>query len=144
MENIPTQPKTENPTNTTLMNPTSTENDEKIQTESKEQGIKNLNGHKKAYRAVSIKQAESLKTQTEICSFCNKEIECCIINYHMESHPSKILDWLYLGSYNNATNKKELGYINIKYILNCALECKNLFPSDFTYKQLPLSVSIIT
>ena len=25
---------------------------------------------------------------------------------HVDSHPSKILDWLYLGSYNNELNKK--------------------------------------
>jgi dual specificity MAP kinase phosphatase len=46
---------------------------------------------------------------------------------------------LYLGSYNNATNKKELDYANIKYILNCAEECRNLFDKDFIYMKLHLS-----
>ncbi len=61
-------------------------------------------------------------------------------NNHVESHPSKVLDWLYIGSYNNATNKKELELFNIKYIINCAKECLNLFPDEINYKHFKLSV----
>ena len=84
---------------------------------------------------------DSSPPKKTICSFCNKEIESTIFKYHIESHPSKILDWLYLGSYNNATNKKELEYVNVKYIMNCAQECKNLFEKDFTYKHFKISVN---
>jgi protein phosphatase slingshot len=76
---------------------------------------------------------------TKTCNYCRKEIDSVIFKYHIESHPTKIFDWLYLGSYNNATNKKELEYVDIKYILNCATECKNLFSEDFVYKKLNLS-----
>ncbi len=76
------------------------------------------------------------------CSFCGLEVESKLYKLHLESHPSKILEWLYIGSYNNATNKKELSSISVKYVLNCAKECRNLFEKDFTYKHLKLSVRI--
>jgi len=77
------------------------------------------------------------------CDFCQMDVDEIIFEDHYSSHPSKILDWLYLGSLNNASNKKELKLIDIKYILNCADECKNYFPKDFTYKNLHLYVSKI-
>lgn len=50
------------------------------------------------------KEQNELKTVK--CSYCNLDIDESIIDFHVESHPSKIFDWLYLGSYNNATNSK--------------------------------------
>lgn len=97
----------------------------------------------KVYGATKLEDpGKSKKAILVKCSYCNKEIEKTIINYHKESHPTKILDWLFLGSYNNATNFKELNYADIKYILNCAGECKNLFQENFKYKHLKLSVNI--
>jgi len=77
----------------------------------------------------------------KVCDICNQTMEIISYNFHLESHPSKILDWLYIGSYNNATNKKELELFNIKYIVNCAKECNNLFPNDINYKNFKLTVS---
>ncbi len=37
-------------------------------------------------------------------------------NSHLDSHPSKILDWLYLGGYNNALNK-QVFYLEIFFII---------------------------
>jgi hypothetical protein len=106
------------------------------------QAAEKINKGKKSqiYKAKNIQKISTPSSNPQMCSYCNKEVETSIFKYHMESHPSKILDWLYLGSYNNATNKKELEYANVKYVVNCAQECKNLFEKDFTYKHFKLSV----
>jgi protein-tyrosine phosphatase len=57
----------------------------------------------------------------------------------MDNHPSKILDWLYLGTYNNASNLNELELYDIKYVLNCANECVALFPYEISYINLKLT-----
>ena len=82
------------------------------------------------------------------CESCGKEVDKLIYNSHYETHPTKILDWIYLGSYNNVLNKevintiiKELQRNNIKYILNCASECKNMFLDEFSYKKLMMTVN---
>ena len=40
------------------------------------------------------------------CEYCGKEVDKLIFNSHSETHPTKILEWIYLGSYNNALNKE--------------------------------------
>ena len=72
------------------------------------------------------------------CNICEKEIENNKFNLHLESHPGNIDDFIYIGSYFNATNLKELEKLNIKYILNCAAECKNLFEDKIIYKKIDL------
>ncbi|XP_062855945.1 protein phosphatase Slingshot homolog 3 [Trichomycterus rosablanca] len=47
--------------------------------------------------------------------------------------PSKILDYLYLGSEWNAANFEELQKNNVSYILNVTMEIDNFFPESFTY-----------
>lgn len=47
--------------------------------------------------------------------------------------PSKILDYLFLGSEWNAANFEELQKNNIGYILNVTMEIDNFFPERFTY-----------
>ncbi|KAI4873801.1 hypothetical protein NFI96_008520 [Prochilodus magdalenae] len=47
--------------------------------------------------------------------------------------PSKILDYLYLGSEWNAANFDELQKNNVGYILNVTMEIDNFFPEAFTY-----------
>ena len=54
-------------------------------------------------------------------------------------HPSKILEWLYLGSYRDACNIKALKELGINYVLNCAIECFESFPSDIKYCHLKIS-----
>lgn len=79
------------------------------------------------------------KQQLFICTHCNKEFDNKkILQIHFEIHPSKIFDWLYLGSYYNVTNKKDIEEMKTKYILNCASECKNLYECDLTYHRLDL------
>lgn len=47
--------------------------------------------------------------------------------------PSKITDYLYLGSEWNAGNKKEMDKVGITHILNISTESPNYFPNDITY-----------
>ncbi|XP_060783205.1 protein phosphatase Slingshot homolog 3 [Neoarius graeffei] len=47
--------------------------------------------------------------------------------------PSRILDYLYLGSEWNAANFEELQKNNVGYILNVTMEIDNFFPESFTY-----------
>uniref|UniRef100_A0AAR2KSX7 protein-serine/threonine phosphatase n=1 Tax=Pygocentrus nattereri TaxID=42514 RepID=A0AAR2KSX7_PYGNA len=50
--------------------------------------------------------------------------------------PSKILDYLYLGSEWNAANFEELQKNNVGYILNVTMEIDNFFPESFTYMNI--------
>ncbi|XP_029962569.1 protein phosphatase Slingshot homolog 3 [Salarias fasciatus] len=50
--------------------------------------------------------------------------------------PSKIFDYLYLGSEWNAANFEELQKNNIGYILNVTREIDNFFPESFTYMNI--------
>ena len=77
-------------------------------------------------------------SSTLICPICNKDIENYKYQYHLGLHPSKILDWLYLGSYRNAYDKKDIKNLGINYVLNCAVECKERFPPDIKYCHLKL------
>ena len=40
------------------------------------------------------------------CTFCQNSVQKILFKTHYENHPSKILDFLYLGSYSNASNIK--------------------------------------
>ena len=75
----------------------------------------------------------------KICPICHKEKEINKYAYHLSLHPSKILDWLYLGSYRNACDNKDIKNLGINYVLNCAIECKESFPSDIKYCHLKIS-----
>ena len=59
------------------------------------------------------------------CTICSKLIETHLLQIHINAHPSEVFKWLYLGTFTNACDIEELRRINIKYILNCAIECKN-------------------
>jgi len=92
----------------------------------------------KVTKLLSLKEKEKLTIVN--CNFCKADITKSIEKQHIEAHPSKILDFLYIGSYENARNLEELKLINIKCILNCAMECKNMFMDDFTYKKVTMTV----
>jgi hypothetical protein len=48
------------------------------------------------------------KAKETNCNYCKMNVNSDFYRIHSDSHPSKILDWLYLGSYNNALNKQVL------------------------------------
>uniref|UniRef100_A0A8C5DB99 protein-serine/threonine phosphatase n=1 Tax=Gouania willdenowi TaxID=441366 RepID=A0A8C5DB99_GOUWI len=50
--------------------------------------------------------------------------------------PSKIFDYLFLGSEWNAANLEELQKNNVGYILNVTREIDNFFPESFTYMNI--------
>jgi dual specificity MAP kinase phosphatase len=84
-------------------------------------------------------QKKTQSTTPTTCPICLKTITTSI-KVHLSIHPSKVYDWLYIGSYSNATNKKDLESIHCKTILNCASECKNLFENEPGYKYLKLNI----
>ena len=84
---------------------------------------------------------KSKSTNTKICPLCHKEKENYRYQYHLSLHPSRILDWLYLGSYRNACDKQGIKDLGINYVLNCAIECKESFPPGVKYCHLKLSDS---
>ena len=73
------------------------------------------------------------------CPLCYKMIDIFRFNTHYNLHPSKIFNWLYLGSYQNACNLKDLKDLKIYYILNCAAECENKNFPDINYLQVQLN-----
>ena len=84
-------------------------------------------------------QNKNRTSNTKVCPLCHKEKEIYKYKYHLSLHPSKILDWLYLGSYRNACDKQEIKDLGITYVLNCAVECVESFPPTVKYCHLKLS-----
>ena len=73
------------------------------------------------------------------CHICSKPIQSHLLQIHINAHPSQVFNWLYLGTFTNACDIEELRRMNIKYILNCAIECKNeTLPKDI--KELHLKI----
>ena len=73
------------------------------------------------------------------CSICHFFIETHLLKIHLNSHPSQIFDWMFLGTFENACDIKELKRNDIHYILNCAGECNNIYlPNDI--KELHLNI----
>ena len=65
------------------------------------------------------------------CEICHILIASHLYRIHYNSHPSQIFNWLYLGSFANACDIKELKSNGINNILNCASEChNNKLPKD--------------
>ena len=96
----------------------------------KEDRIKNLKGSCKSL----LSDCPRIK-----CPICSKLIQSHLLQIHINAHPSKVFDWLYLGTFTNACDIEELRRMNIKYILNCAIECKNnTLPKDI--KELHLKI----
>ena len=59
------------------------------------------------------------------CKICTKLVETHLLLIHINAHPSQVFNWLFLGTFSNACDKEELRRLKIKYVLNCAIECKN-------------------
>ena len=77
--------------------------------------------------------------QKEKCPKCSKEIEKNKLKDHLQSsHITEVFNKVFIGSYANAKDKEELEKNNIKYILNCASECSNLFEDKIKYLKLDI------
>ena len=74
-----------------------------------------------------------------ICPKCSQKINNNKLKEHLQSyHITEIIDRIYIGSYLNANNFEELEKNNIKYILNCAIECKNIYEDKIKYLKLDI------
>ena len=92
------------------------------------------------YKNNNISHSQIIKIKNEkICPICNKKIELFKYNFHYNLHPSLILPFIYLGSYRNACDKKEINNLNISYVLNCAVECYDHFPKNIKYCHIKLN-----
>ena len=73
------------------------------------------------------------------CDICHIYIDSHLFKIHYNSHPTEIFKWLYLGTFSNACDIKELRRLKINYILNVANECINKkLPNDI--KELHLKI----
>ena len=95
------------------------------------------NKYLKPFKSNNLFNSNMPKLKT--CHICHKEIENYRYRFHLNLHPSKIFEWLYLGSYRNACDKQEIKDIGINYVLNCAIECMESFPSGVKYCHLKLN-----
>ena len=59
------------------------------------------------------------------CELCHKPIYSHLYRVHYNSHATEIFKWLYLGTFDNALDVKELRRIKATHVLNCAIECTN-------------------
>ena len=75
---------------------------------------------------------------TKECPLCHKTLESYRFTFHYSCHPSQILPWIFLGSYKNASDKEEIRLLNIKYVLNCAIECYSHYSKEIKYLHLKL------
>ena len=83
------------------------------------------------------KQRQNIKK--EKCPKCSQEIDSSKFKEHLQtSHLTEIIDHIFLGSYSNAKDFSELEKNNIKYILNCAAECDNIFKDKIKYLKLEI------
>jgi len=73
------------------------------------------------------------------CPLCHKLVDIYRFNTHINLHPSKILNWCYLGSYQNACNYADLQDLKINYVLNCAAECQNKNFPEINYFQVKVN-----
>ena len=100
---------------------------------------KNKNEENSNFSKPNIKAKNKKKIQTEKCPKCLKEIEKNKLKEHLQSsHITEIIDKIYIGSYDNAKDKEELEKNNIKYVLNCASECNNIFEDKIKYLKLEI------
>ena len=77
--------------------------------------------------------------KTVKCPKCSQEIKNNKLKEHLQSsHITEVINNIFIGSYLNAKNWNELEKNNIKYILNCATECKNIFEDKIKYLKLDI------
>ena len=74
---------------------------------------------------ISRKRKSSSPSNKKECDICHKLFDTSSFQIHYNTHPTKILDWLYLGTFTNARDAEDLKRNNITNIINVALECNN-------------------
>jgi hypothetical protein len=108
----------------------------KRKTNVKKRGIGN---EKKSFKAIYLLKNNNDIVTKKKCPLCHKNVEKYRYRFHLNLHPSQVLDWLYLGSYRDACNIEGLKELGINYVLNCAIECLDTFPFDIKYCHLKIN-----
>ena len=108
-------------------------------TYSKKRGLSTDNQYMRPYKTNNLFNYNLNSSNKKKCLICQKEIENYRYKFHVNLHPSKIFNWLYLGSYRNACDKQEIKDIGINYVLNCAIECMESFPIGVKYCHLKIN-----
>ena len=82
-----------------------------------------------------------LKDKKE-CELCHKMVNRHTYKFHYSSHPTLILNWMFIGNIKNANNKEEIETLGIKNILNCAAEIQQInLPNNIKYCHINLTDS---
>ena len=93
----------------------------------------------KSKNNASERKVNNLSVKNTYCPKCGQEIKNNKLKEHLQTnHITEIINRIFIGSYQNAKNYEELEKNNIKYILNCASECKNLFEDKIKYLKLDI------
>lgn len=105
--------------------------------------FKKINGvESKQKRLRNLLQGISYIKLKKQCELCHKLVDNYIYKFHYNSHPSQILNWMFLGTFKNASNLEEIQLFNFKYILNCAFEIKDIkIPKSIKYCHIDLTDS---
>ncbi|XP_076923330.1 protein-tyrosine-phosphatase IBR5-like [Bidens hawaiensis] len=82
----------------------------------------------------------------EVCGVCGHRMPLGLeksLAVQLSAFPSEILpEFLYLGSYDNASRSELLKTLGITRILNTVAACQNLYKNSFTYHCLPDSPTL--
>ena len=105
--------------------------------QNKNRGQSTDNNYLKPYKGNNL--FNNIAPKVKACPLCHREIENYRYRFHVNLHPSKIFNWLFLGSYRNACDKQEIKDIGINYVLNCAIECMESFPAGVKYCHIKLN-----
>ncbi|KAH3744622.1 hypothetical protein Pelo_13969 [Pelomyxa schiedti] len=70
---------------------------------------------------------EVLVLQVPYCTFVQKYPFLCTNNGTCHIYPSQVAPSVFLGSFVSASDATVLGDLGIKWIINCAAECENVF-----------------
>ena len=90
-------------------------------------------------RCINFGKSVLNKIPKKECDICHKFIDSHLFKIHYNSHPTEIFNWLYLGTFSNACDIKELRRLKVNYVLNVANECINKkLPKDI--KELHLKI----
>ena len=96
--------------------------------------ISNNENKPKSKNNASERKVNNLSVKNTYCPKCGQEIKNNKLKEHLQSsHITEIINNIFIGAYLNAKNWNELEKNNIKYILNCATECKNIFEDKIKY-----------
>jgi len=80
-----------------------------------------------------------LHKQPELMQLVVERYHAIVLRGAMEDPPVELLkDKLFIGSYRTASSDQLLSEYKIKYVVNAAKQCRDLFPDKFVYQHVPI------